>query len=107
MSAQASLFETPIEPPLPVRRDDPMTSRVAAKALNMKERKREVLAAMTRLGGTVTSAQIQADLARHGILRERGTIASRLSQLEHDGLVARVGVREGDAGRPLTTWRLA
>jgi predicted ArsR family transcriptional regulator len=103
---QLDLLSMPVDP-LPVRSSDPATSRVSARMLPIKERKREVLAAMERLSGTVTAGQIQADLARNGIARERGTVASRLSQLERDGLVAKVGVTDGDQGRPVITWRLA
>jgi hypothetical protein len=104
--SQPTLFDVVLDP-LPCRSADPATSRVAARMLSMKERKREVLESMQALGGTVTVWEIQADMARRGILRERPTIASRLSQLRRDGLVCKVGVRDGDAGRPVTTWRLS
>jgi predicted ArsR family transcriptional regulator len=104
-----TLFDVLAEP-LPVRSNDPATSRVAARSVNMRERKREVIDSMTRLAGTVTASQIQADLARHGIVRESGSIRSRLSQLREDGLVATVGVRvvpkPAGTGRPEQTWRL-
>lgn len=98
-----TLFDVPLDP-LPARSSDPATAKASARMLPIKERKREVLAAMERLSGTVTAGQIQADLARNGIFRERGTIASRLSQLERDGLVRKVGVADGDQGRQVITW---
>ena len=105
----ATLFDF-IEPALPVRSTDPATSRVAAKSVNMRERKREVLDAMSRLAGSVTASQIQADLAAHRIVREGGSIRSRLNQLREDGLVRKVGVRvvpkPVGTGRPETTWSL-
>jgi hypothetical protein len=92
------------------RKSDPATSRDAAKTVRLKDRKREVIESMTRLGGTVTASQIQHDLAAHGLIRESGSIRSRLSQLRENGLVQPVGVRR--VPKPLgtgcdeTTWRL-
>ena len=45
----------------------------------------------------------------HDVSRERGAVASRLSQLEHDGMVRKVGVcqiptGEGGTGRAEFTW---
>lgn len=89
------------------RATDPATSHAAGRSVNMKDRKREVLSAMERLSGPCTATEIQADMARTGILRESGTIRSRLSQLESDGLTVKVGERLGAAGRWVTLWRLA
>lgn len=90
------------------RATDPATSRVAGRSVHLKERKREVLSAMSSLGGTVTASQIQAWLARHGIVREAGSIRSRLAQLRDDELVRTVGVRvvpkPMGTGRPEQTW---
>lgn len=95
------------EEALPVRTSDPATARIAARMLPVKQRKREVIRAMQRLGSRSTVAQIQSDMAvRDGILRERSTIASRLSQLRTDGLVRTAGTDVGDQGRPVTCWSL-
>lgn len=93
------------------RRTDPATSRSAARSINLKERKREVLAAMRRLEAPSTARQIQQDMHRHDVSRERGAVASRLSQLEHDGMVRKVGVcqiptEQGGTGRAECTWAL-
>ena len=93
------------------RHSDPQTSKDAARSIRMKERKREVVEAMTRLRFPSTARQIQQDMAQHGIQRERGSVASRLSQLEHDHLVAKVGIRNvptsaGGTGRDEATWSL-
>ena len=93
------------------RKTDPQTSKDAARTVHMKERKREVIEALTRLRWPATARQVQQDMAAHGIHRERGAVASRLSQLEHDHLVAKVGVRNvptsaGGTGRDEATWSL-
>jgi len=100
-----TLFDLPADP-LPVRRDDPPTSKAAARMLPIKERKREVIASLQRLGTRASVATIQQDMARDGSLRERATIASRLSQLRTDGLVRTAGTDVGDNGRPVTCWSL-
>lgn len=103
---QVSLLDAPVTAGLS-RSTDPATSRAAAKSVNLKERKREVLSAMPR-GRSVTASQIQARLAGRGIVRESGSIRSRLNQLREDGLVRKVGVRvvpkPTGTGRPETTW---
>lgn len=110
MSMQEVAFDWD-EPYLPARTSDPETSRKAAKSVKLKERKQEVLDSLKRLGSSSTARQIQQEMARQGIHRERGAVASRLSQLEHDHLVAKVGVRNvptsaGGTGRDEATWSL-
>lgn len=92
---------------LPVRSCDPETSRAAAIDLlpRLKERKREVLAAMETLGRPATAREIQAEMRLHGVLREIDTVRSRLSQLLNDGLVYKAGLGEG-VRRDVTRWAL-
>lgn len=115
MTAQGSLFDpTPIEAHLPARATDPETSRAAALDLQrrLKERKREVLAGMGTLNRPATAEEIRAEMVRaHSCIREIGTVRSRLSQLEDDGLVHKAGVQqipreEGGSGRPAILWAL-
>lgn len=107
--SQASLFDAPVSAGRS-RRTDPATARAAGRSVRLKERKREVLSALERLGATATASQIQADLARHGIIRESGSIRSRLAQLREDGLVRVVGVRcvpkPIGTGREEQTWAM-
>lgn len=113
MSATPSLFDWN-EPPLPVRASDPATSRAAALdlAARVKARKREVLSALEVLGAPSTASAIKVEMVRQGVIREMGTIRSRLSQLRADGLVRNCGVRmtpvsEGGSGREEMLWILS
>lgn len=111
MSAQASLFDAPIEPPLPVRSQDPETSRVAAKSVDLAARKQEVLDAMRLIGVSCTADEISDRLREYGIRMDPGCVRSRLNQLKRDdGLVRKVGVKTVPkpigSGRPSTTWAL-
>lgn len=110
MSATAlSLFDQPADP-APVRSSDPETSHAAVATVNIKERKREVLSAMTRLARPATASEIQQEMRRHGVIREAGTIRSRLAQLKRDGTIAKTGgVRtiatdDGGTGRAEMLW---
>ncbi len=91
MSATAlSLFDQPADP-APARASDPETSHAAVATVNIKERKREVLAAMQRLDRAATASEIQQEMRRHGVIREAGTIRSRLAQLKRDGTIRKTG----------------
>lgn len=96
--------------PLPARASDPETSRAAARSLRLKDRKREVMEAISALARfplvSFTTDDVQAALRAQGRLYERGTVASRMSQLANDGLIVRSGVAVGASGRDVTTWRL-
>lgn len=106
---EVSLFDAPQTAGLS-RSTDPRTSVMAGRSVKLKERKREVLDSITRLGGGVTASQIQQDLASHGLTRESGSIRSRLNQLRTDGLIRKAGVRNVPkpvgTGCDETTWEL-
>lgn len=111
MAEALTLFETPIEPPLPVRRNDPATSRVAAKSVDLAARKAEVVNAMRVLVVACTADEIAEVLHGYGIRMPAGSVRSRLNQLRSDdGLVRKVGVKTVPkpigTGRPSTTWAL-
>lgn len=105
------LFEW-TEGALPVRHVDPATSLAAARSVNMKERKREVLDAMARLDRPATASEIQQEMRRFGVIREAGTVRSRLAQLREDGatrITGGVKVRsreDGGTGRAEQVWML-
>lgn len=112
MSATAlSLFDAPADP-VPARTCDPETSHAAVATVNIKERKREVLAAMHRLARPATASEIQQEMRRHQVIREAGTIRSRLAQLKRDCLVQRTGgvrtisTEDGGTGRAEQLWVL-
>ena len=107
-------WDAPAEAPLPVRSTDPETSRAGALDLmgRVKQRKREVIAALEVLGVPSPASAIRREMTRQGNIREIGTVRSRLSQLEHDGIARRTGgvsctpVDEGGTGRPEQLWAL-
>lgn len=102
---QPTLFDVPVDP-LPVRSSDPATSRRAARDLPIRERQREVLVALRWLAVASDAADIRDCLEAAGMRRERGEVASRLSELRRMGLVREVGVKQGPRGRAVTTWAL-
>lgn len=84
-AAQTSLFDV-VPDPLPVRRDDPPTSRAAARTVDAA-RKGEVLeamAAVSRWDVGVTASEIHAELVRRGDRMESGAVRSRLNQLRQE-----------------------
>lgn len=106
---QVSLFDAPSR--LPVRSDDPITSLVAAKSVDLAARKAEVLDAMRLLSTACTAHEIHDVLRSYGSRMDIGSVRSRLNQLaKDDGLVAKVGVKvvakPQGTGRPETTWGL-
>lgn len=108
--SEATLFDWD-EPRLPVRSDDPPTSRVAAKSIDLAHRKQEVLDAMRLLGVSCTADEICGVLRSYRIPTEPGSVRSRLNQLRvDDGKVRKVGVKTVPkplgTGRPSTTWSL-
>lgn len=109
MTAQATLFDAPADP-LPVRSSDPATARAAARRLNMRARKRQVMEAIGFLNygspGSFTADEVLDLLRLRDPRWERGWVASRLSQLARDGLVERRGVAEGRMGADVMTWLL-
>lgn len=95
--------------PLPVRSSDPETSQYAAAVLPLRARQKEVLCALRHMIVSVDAADVKAWLtAELGLDRERGEVASRLSELERmdPPLVRKVGVKQGRRGRPCATWGL-
>ena len=94
MSGQASLFDAPLDA-LPARRSDPATSKAAARALPLRARQAEVV-----------EDEIRGVLRERGFDRERGEVASRLSELEHRGFVRKVGVRKNHKNKSVATWVL-
>lgn len=110
-----TLFAVPVETHLPVRSSDPATSRLAAKDLasRVKVRKREVLNAMRALDCPAPASVIRQQMRRQGVIRELGTVRSRLAQLRHDGLVVNTGgvavvaVEDGGSGKQEQVWALA
>lgn len=114
MSPQApapTLFDWQ-EAPLPVRADDPATSRAAAKSLALAARKAEVVDAMRLIGHSCTAHEILEVIHRYGSKIDIGSVRSRLNQLrKDDGRVKKVGVRVTPkpvgTGRPETTWWFA
>lgn len=111
MSAQESLFDTPIEGPLPVRSSDPETSRAAVLQLNVRERQAEVLRAMRHRIVSSTPEEIRSTLSAWGFRQERNEVASRLSEMASTKhfdppLVRKVGVKRNHRNRPVGTWIL-
>ena len=108
--SQLGLFEAPPTAGLS-RRDDPRTSVVAAKSVDLAARKGEVLEAMRWIGVSCTADEISARLASYGIRMDPGSVRSRLNQLlKDDALVRKVGCKTVPkplgSGRPSTTWAL-
>lgn len=94
-------------PRLPVRASDPPTSLLAAKRLNLRARKRQVMAAAGECWFSSFTADDLLELLQGADRRwERGWVASRLSQLAADGLVVRSGVGAGRFDNWVQTWRL-
>lgn len=110
MTAQPSLFDAPPTAGLS-RRDDPATSRAAARSVDLAARKAEVIAAMRYIGTSCTADEITDQLRRMGVRMDAGAVRSRLNQLRRDdGRVAKAGVRVTPkpvgSGRWQTTWIL-
>lgn len=95
----ATLFDWD-EAPMPVRRDDPATSRAAARSVDMGARKMEVVNAMRFLGVSATAHEIHSVCVSK---MEVGAVRSRLAQLRRDGKVRVVGVKR--VPKPLGTGR--
>ena len=111
MTTQPTLFDAPQTAGL-TRRDDPATSRAAARSIDLAARKSEVLAAMRYLGVSCTADEITDQLRRMGVRMDAGAVRSRLNQLRRDdGMVRKVGVKvvakPVGTGRPSTTWVLS
>lgn len=108
---EPSLFDSDVDP-LPARLSDPETAKAAAHSVNMKQRKLEVLAAMQRLDRPATASEIQREMRRDQVIREAGTVRSRLAQLKRDGRVRKTGgvrtipVDDGGTGRAEQVWTL-
>jgi len=100
-----SLFDTIADPD--VRTDDPPTSKVAAKQLDVNAREAEVTEALRWLVCASDTHDIQRVLAEHGLRRDRNCVARRLTSLERKGLVRRCGFKDATTGRRTTLWRLA
>lgn len=111
MNAQATLFDAP-PTAAPSRRSDPVTSKMAGKALPLRVRQQEVVHALRWIGVSATADDVKQCLAEHGLQRERNEVASRLSELAdperwpQGPLVRRVGVRPNQKGRNVATFAL-
>ena len=105
MSGQASLFDAPLDA-LPARRSDPATSKAAARELPLRARQAEVVEALRWLAVSSTADEIRGVLRERGFDRDRGEVASRLSELEHRGFVRKVGVRKNHKNKSVATWVL-
>lgn len=101
--------------PRPVRSSDPVTSRAAARSINLKARKAEVLDALWHIGlcnssARATASEVHRTARRRGSKQEPGSVRSRLAQLATDGLVYRTGgvstvpTEHGGTGRPEQVW---
>lgn len=106
---QGSLFDPGA--PLPHRQTDPLTSRIAARSVDLAARKSEVVDAMRYIGVSCTASEIAAVLHRRGLRQEVGAVRSRLNQLrKDDGKVRKVGhktvPKPTGTGRPEQTWWL-
>lgn len=100
-----------VEPALPARTDDPVTSRAAARSVDMGARKREVIDAMRWLGVACTAHEIHTVVKRYGSQMDVGSVRSRLNQLKDDGKVRKTGgvkqvPKPEGTGRPEQTWAL-
>lgn len=106
-----TLWDVPVDP-LPARTSDPATSRAAARGVNHKERKREVLAAMRAMSRPAPASEIQRVMRSQGVIREIGAVRSRLAQLRRDGRTRTTGgvrttaVDDGGTGRAEQLWIL-
>jgi hypothetical protein len=105
MSQFPSLFDAPADP-LPVRSTDPETSRAAAQALPLSNRRAEVLIALRHMIVSASACDIAAFLVAEGFDRQANEVASRLNELHKAGLVQRVGVKDGRRGKRVGTWVL-
>jgi predicted transcriptional regulator len=72
--------------------------------IRLRPAQAEVFEALAKITGSATTADLQAVLAAHGLLRDRSVIAKRLCEIEALGLVERVGHDLTRRGTP-TTWR--
>lgn len=104
MSGQLSLLDMPADPM--ARRDDPPTSKAAAKTVETNAREAEVIEALRRLVVASDCHDIQRVLEEYGLRRDRNCISRRLTSLERKQLVRRAGVKQGAAGKPNVAWRL-
>lgn len=102
-------FDAP-KAPLPVRSTDPETARAAARRINLRARKRQVMEAIGFLlygaEGSFTADEVLDVLRLRDARWERGWVASRLSQLASDELVSPSGVAEGRMGADVMTFRI-
>lgn len=107
MTGQLSLFDLPPGPL--VRASDPETSRVAAKTVNVSERRQEVIDAMRLISVAATASEIHQVIRDAGSRVDIGSVRSRLNEL--NGLrVRKAGVKTvrppRGSGRPETLWAL-
>lgn len=103
---QAGLFDAPVSA-APSRASDPVTSRIAGRELPLRARQSEVVEALRWLGVSATADEVRTVLREHGFDRERGEVASRLSELERLEVVRKVGVRKNHKNRSVATWVLS
>ncbi len=106
MTDTPTLFDAPAQPA--ARNTDPSTSHTAAASLAgppLRHEQARVIVALADLGGRGNTGGTPHDLARwlaHGsVPPAENCVASRLSELERTGLVARDGsTRPGGSERP-------
>jgi hypothetical protein len=72
----------------------------------LRPRQSEVVEALRFLVAAATADDVKVCLGRRGMTRERNEVASRLSELEHLGIVRRVSVKRNHRGRTVHTWAL-
>jgi hypothetical protein len=106
VNAGPTLFDFAADP-LPVRSSDPETSKAAARDLPLRARHQEVVDALRLRACSATADEVRQTLREYGFDRERGEVASRLSELERLGIARKVGVRKNHKNRSVATWVLS
>ena len=102
MTHSPTLFDQPITAGTS-RKQDPWSSREAAKRTRPKKDQDATLAALVANGGTGTLDDVCAALPG----KLRNALSRRLTDLEADGKIAKTGrFVEGVYGRPLAVWQV-